>query len=134
MAQQKLNGGKWASNGLRGGVILRDGGCVYCNATAETAQLTLDHIIARNTAGTSDNRPQNLVCACLTCNSKRQDKPVIAFLKSEGYNSRKIVAVMEKIEMVQNSTVADFAPFRGRAKEMIAEHGTVTVITGGKRR
>lgn len=134
MAQQNLNGGKWASNGLRGGIVLRDGGCVYCGATAETVQLTLDHIIARNTAGTSDNRPQNLVCACLTCNSKRKDATVISFLKSEGYTSRKIVAVMAIIERVQNSTSQDFAPFRNQAKQLIAEHGTVTVITGGKRR
>lgn len=132
MGQKKLNGGKWASDSLRGGVCLRqDCQCIYCGSSEF---LTLDHIIARNTIGKADNRHQNLVCACLSCNSKRQDSPIIAFLKNQGYSNDKIVAIMEQVEIIRNSSDADFAPYRKQARDMRNEFGTITVITGGKPR
>lgn len=51
--------------------------CVYCGKRDEPPAydgegLTLDHIIARYHGGS--HKPQNLVTACLSCNSSRQHK------------------------------------------------------------
>lgn len=53
----------------------RDGhACRYCGATAESSgsHLHLDHLTPRHHGGADD--PTNLVLACTTCNSARQDR------------------------------------------------------------
>ena len=53
----------------------RDGhACVYCRATAETsgAHLHLDHLTPRSQGGA--DVASNLVTACRSCNSARQDR------------------------------------------------------------
>ncbi len=52
--------------------ILATGACVYCGATE---RLSLDHVISLDRRG--PNRPENIVCACVSCNiSKfRSDRP-----------------------------------------------------------
>ena len=50
--------------------------CVYCGTdlrNAAPADLTLDHLLPRSAGG--DNSNENLVLACRSCNSARQDKP-----------------------------------------------------------
>lgn len=55
----------------------RDAGrCVYCLSPRE---LTLDHLTPRSKGGTDD--PENLVTACLSCNSARQDKSMAAWAR-----------------------------------------------------
>lgn len=52
----------------------RDGhACVYCGATAEQSgtHLQLDHLVPRADGG--EDRADNLVLACRTCNSMRQN-------------------------------------------------------------
>ena len=68
-------GSGWITRPRRLALYLRDGfRCQYCGADlagAPAERLTLDHL----TAGHADHRDQNLVLACLSCNSARQDKP-----------------------------------------------------------
>jgi hypothetical protein len=54
--------------------------CCYCGRQLKGAnprEVTLDHLVPRNAGG--DNQPSNLVTACLSCNSSRQDKPWVDF-------------------------------------------------------
>jgi len=46
--------------------------CVYCNRQYPRSQLTLDHVMARSNGG--HNAPSNLVTACRSCNSSKQDR------------------------------------------------------------
>ncbi|WP_142926733.1 HNH endonuclease [Mycobacterium marinum] len=53
---------------LRSELMDRDGWkCHYCGDAVTAANATLDHIIPQSRGGTND--PENLVTACLTCNS-----------------------------------------------------------------
>lgn len=55
-------------------ICLRDDSkCVYCGATALSsgAHLHLDHLTPRSQGGSDE--PTNLVMACRSCNSRRQD-------------------------------------------------------------
>lgn len=54
---------------IRKQVLLRDNfTCAYCGDGATT----VDHIIPRSRGGNND--PQNLVSACITCNSSKKDR------------------------------------------------------------
>lgn len=61
-------------------VFARDGyTCVYCGRGVEDdVQLTLDHVtpsswFARGVAAGAIDAPENLVCACVSCNSSKRD-------------------------------------------------------------
>lgn len=43
--------------------------CQYCGERKQPAELTLDHILPRSRGG--DNRPVNIVAACLSCNNRK---------------------------------------------------------------
>lgn len=43
--------------------------CQYCGDRFPTSELTLDHVVPRTLGG--DNSWQNLVCACVKCNSRK---------------------------------------------------------------
>lgn len=69
---------KWIRRSTRLAIYHRDAfDCVLCRQVFPLDPfgrgLTLDHVIPRS-AGGSD-RPDNLVTACWTCNSSRQDAP-----------------------------------------------------------
>ncbi len=53
--------------------------CVYCDE--KNVPLNLDHVVPR-AAGGSD-RPSNLVCSCIPCNSKKAAQPLAVFLKHD---------------------------------------------------
>jgi 5-methylcytosine-specific restriction endonuclease McrA len=55
--------------------------CVYCGATEASsgAHLHLDHLTPRSAGGS--NEPTNLVTACRSCNSARQDMPLAAWAR-----------------------------------------------------
>lgn len=73
--------GRWIRPGKRLALYLRDGfACCYCGRLlkdAAPADVTLDHLLPKQAGGT--NEPRNLVTACRSCNSSRQDRPWIDF-------------------------------------------------------
>jgi hypothetical protein len=70
------NGSKWITPERRLGIYLRDGfRCMYCGRglrNASRREVTLDHLVPRCEGG--NNRNENLVTACLRCNSQRGKK------------------------------------------------------------
>ena len=60
--------------------FLRDGfRCAYCGKSIEEgARLTIDHLLPCELGGTNDTT--NLITACLSCNSAKQDLPLQAWL------------------------------------------------------
>lgn len=82
-AAADANGGRgmnWINQYSRLAIYLRDGmACVYCGRGLEAVErLTLDHIVSRQCGGSND--PRNLVTACISCNSARQDMQLTSFL------------------------------------------------------
>lgn len=94
MASRKRGqGSKWCRPSTRLAIYHRDGFCcVYCGATAESgAQLTLDHVLACELGG--DNNPTNLITACLSCNSSKQDATTrqwFATLRDRGIDTAEV--------------------------------------------
>lgn len=77
--------GCWIRADLRLAIYLRDSfRCVYCCEdlhAADPRDITLDHVKAKADGGS--NLPANLVTACRSCNSSRQDKPLKRFCGPE---------------------------------------------------
>lgn len=75
------HGSKWIRPDKRLSIYLRDGFCCcYCGKSLKgsaPAEVTLDHLLPRSTGGS--NEATNLVTACRSCNSQRQDKPWIDY-------------------------------------------------------
>lgn len=73
--------GQWIRSDARLAIYIRDGfACAYCGRdlrNAAPADVTLDHLLPRSAGGTND--ATNLVTACRSCNSSRQDKPWIDY-------------------------------------------------------
>lgn len=71
------NGSKWIRGDKRLAIYLRDGFvCAYCGRDlhgAPAAEVTLDHLDAKHAAG--HHAATNLMTACRSCNSSRQDQP-----------------------------------------------------------
>ena len=72
-------GSKWIRPAKRLAIYHRDGFCcAYCARGVEDGIiLTLDHVTACELGGT--NEPTNLVTACLSCNSAKQDSTLRQF-------------------------------------------------------
>lgn len=72
-----VNGGKWIRPEKRLAIYIRDNfTCLYCGRIlkdASSREVTLDHLVPRSDGG--NNEATNLVTACLSCNSSRQDRP-----------------------------------------------------------
>lgn len=77
-----VHGSRWIRPEKRAALYERDGWeCAYCgrgprdkrNPKQASVVLTLDHLVPRVQGG--DNDAHNLVTACKTCNSSRQDRP-----------------------------------------------------------
>jgi hypothetical protein len=79
-------GGKWITRVRRLALYLRDGlCCAYCRRDLHDAparDITLDHLTCRAKGG-KNHRNQNLVTACRSCNSRRQDTPLHLFCDPE---------------------------------------------------
>lgn len=77
--REKKQGMNWCFPTTRLAIYHRDGfRCAYCGATLEGgATLTLDHLTAVNRGGT--NKATNLITACLSCNSAKQDRLLSSF-------------------------------------------------------
>ncbi len=86
----KGQGSNWIAKNTRMAIYHRDGFCcAYCGIGAEQgAKLTLDHVLACELGGT--NAVTNLVTACLSCNSAKQDLSMrdwLATLRTSGVNT-----------------------------------------------
>lgn len=53
--------------------------CAYCERRISVRAITLDHVTPRR-GQTAYDRRDNLVLACPSCNAKKADKPILAFL------------------------------------------------------
>jgi len=72
-------------------ICSRDGSvCVYCgkDAIESGAHLQLDHLNPRSKGGADE--PSNLVLACRSCNSRRQDAPLAKWCTFVGCDSAAI--------------------------------------------
>lgn len=71
-ARRSGRSSRWIRPSSRLAIYLRDSfRCVLCGKCTMPAERTLDHVVPRRMGGS--NRPDNLVLACLRCNSSRQD-------------------------------------------------------------
>ena len=80
MARKRNQGMNWIRLSTRLAIYHRDGfACVYCGEGAERVGrgLPLDHVTACELGGS--NAPSNLVTACLSCNSSKQDSTTRAW-------------------------------------------------------
>jgi hypothetical protein len=120
---------------LRLAVYTRDGHtCAYCGAQGPgaggQATLSLDHITPASTLLAQgqrvDNSATNLVTACLSCNSSRQDTALSAFVSAT------------KLRGVLRQASIDITPFRRQAQAWQAEYGTksaakiIAALTGDR--
>ena len=77
----RTQGMNWIRKEKRLAIYMRDGfSCAYCGDSVEDGIiLTLDHIKPISKEGS--NKETNLVTACRSCNSKRQDRPIKQWCK-----------------------------------------------------
>ena len=88
-------------------ITARDGyQCVYCGATEDEEQLSVDHVVPRimfrlGTAEGDMDDPTNLVTACAGCNGLKRDMPVDVFalylLTVHGWTAPRALAMMERV-------------------------------------
>lgn len=103
-------GSKWIRVERRRGIYVRDGHtCQYCGRdVADGAVLTLDHVVPCELGGTNAN--DNLVTACNSCNSAKQDltlREFAAYLRDKGVDvdglaKRVRNALRRKVTLVRN--------------------------------
>jgi 5-methylcytosine-specific restriction endonuclease McrA len=91
----------WIRLSTRLAIYHRDGfACAYCSEGAESGigrGLTLDHVLAVELGGS--NEPSNLVTACLSCNSAKQDLTTRAWfarLRDKGVDTARIGAKIRR--------------------------------------
>jgi len=112
----KGQGSKWIRKDKRLAIYLRDGlACAYCGATVESsgAPLSLDHLVPCSAGG--GNHEGNLITACRSCNSRRQDTPLAEWLRRNNGEQTDAVATF-----IANHTALALRPFRIEAKAIIA--------------
>ena len=95
---------------LRLAVYLRDDfRCIYCLADlrgADRFDISLDHLRPHSQGG--GNTPENMVCACRSCNCSRGDKPLNRF------------AGPETIAHIRRNTKRSIRKYREMAKALIS--------------
>lgn len=151
-AMSNAHGAKWIRPAKRRSIYDRDGHhCVYCGAcgpavcVAQTAedgggwrcvhchdvkyhrpQLTLDHLHPRELGGTND--ATNLVTACFSCNSARQDKGIrawFAVLRKQGVNTGALGA---RIRRLVRKPLDSAAKRLAREKRLLASFDTPVTL------
>jgi len=85
-------GSKWIRRSTRSRIYSRDAYCCqYCGCHVTPGaggNATLDHIVPVELGGSND--PSNLVTACLSCNSTKQDRSTsefVTYLTARGINA-----------------------------------------------
>ncbi len=105
------NGGsKWIRRERRLAIYLRDRfTCIYCLrdlSNADPRDVTLDHLNCEHAAG--HHHASNLITACRSCNSSRQDTPLARF------------ASVETRKHIRRNVARSLAPYLTLAKAIIA--------------
>jgi len=104
------NGSKWIRPAKRLALYLRDGFCcAYCGRDlhgAAPAEVTLDHLRPGHRAGNHGAR--NLITACRSCNSSRQDRPWMDY------------ATGGAVDRIEQLRARELAPYLELAKALIA--------------
>lgn len=120
----KYQGMNWIRPERRLAIYLRDGlACAYCGQCIEDeVKLTLDHVKPWIDGGSNAN--ENLVTACLTCNSRRSDRRLedfaaaVASYVNHGVTAADIIAHVDAV-LTRPVDV-------GAAKALIAKRGGFT--------
>lgn len=68
---------KWQRDEGRRQYAINVTNCHYCGCNLNEATATVDHFVPRSSGGT--NEPDNLVAACLTCNTTKKDHSIEGF-------------------------------------------------------
>lgn len=101
----------WCKPKKRARLYTRDGHrCVYCvQSIYENSNLllTLDHVTPKELGGTND--PKNLVTACFSCNSAKQDKPKIRFLQYLSDQGVDVKAIARRIRNAQRRKLPEIS-------------------------
>jgi len=121
---RKANGGqgmKWIRNEKRLAIYLRDGmACCWCGDSVEDgAKLTLDHCKPHSKGGS--NGAENLVTACMRCNSSRGTRSLAAFAKAvAAYLNHGVTAesILRHVTRTRKRTLR-----KDEAKALIARRG-----------
>jgi len=116
MARTRNQGSKWIRPAKRLAIYLRDGECcLYCGAAIEDgAILTLDHVVPCELGGT--NEADNLVTACLSCNSAKQNKTIRQFfvvLRDKGIETD-LIGVR-----IRRNTARSLESYKAQAQKLI---------------
>ena len=112
MQRKKNQGMNWIWIRSRYAIYLRDGmACVYCGADATTKRMGLDHIVPVAAGG--QNKADNLVTCCETCNSRKNTKPMRQWLKEIKDNG----SIRKYIDA---AIVKEIKPYRKEAKLLLA--------------
>jgi hypothetical protein len=118
------HGMNWIRKERRLAIYLRDGlSCAWCCQTIEDgAKLTLDHIVPYSEGGTT--KSDNLIVACLRCNSSRGSRSIETFAASvAGYLNHGVnpADILKHINTTRYRVVDTKA-----AKALIARRGGFT--------
>jgi len=94
-----VHGSKWIRPERRLAIYARDGfACLFCGTTSdEGASLSLDHVLPRELGGSHDS--SNLVTACVSCNSAKQDSTMrtwFASLRDRGIDTARMSAKIKR--------------------------------------
>lgn len=105
------HGSKWIRPERRLAIYLRDGlACCYCGRNlhgADMAEVTLDHLDGHHAPG--HHGAENLVTACRSCNSSRQDKP---------WRSYATGGAIERISRLRRRSIVRYI---AQAKQILSE-------------
>lgn len=63
--------------------------CVYCRSALDIRDASIDHI--KPIVGGGEHKIGNISLCCPTCNSSKQHKPLIPWLKSKGYELHRTI-------------------------------------------
>lgn len=98
------HGMNWIRKDKRLAIYMRDGmQCPLCGRGVEDGiVLTLDHITPWSQGG--GNEATNLVTCCRRCNSRRQDRGMVAFV---GEHCADPVAVLDFIEFTRHQPITE---------------------------
>ena len=115
-------GSSWIRSDKRLAIYLRDGlACVYCGRTLEQgAALTLDHVLASHHGG--QNTTSNLVTACLSCNSAKQDLTLADWLVTLDDDG-------ELAAFIARQTATSITALRKQAKAILANRRPAGPVT-----
>lgn len=122
-------GSHWIRPEKRLAIYLRDGmACCYCGAAVEDgAQLTLDHLTPHSQGGS--NSQENIVTACLKCNSSRGARDWQEFAHAVADYLNHGIRGEDIIEHILDTTQR--LPKMTDAKALIARRGGYTAALHG---